>query len=221
MQNDSVVAFVLPFALYLIFLGLRIPLHADAKLEYSIRICVVSAAILVLWRKKGSWRPNLPLSSIVLGVGVFAIWIMPDLVWVGYRSHWLFQNSLMGRAESSQPQNFYADWWFLSLRVFGSIVVVPIIEELFWRGWLMRYIIDGDFQKVPIGTFRPFAFIVTALLFASEHGAFWDVGLAAGLAYNWWIVRSRNLTDCIIAHSVTNACLAAYVIGFHQWQYWL
>jgi len=101
-------------------------------------------------------------------------------------------------------------------------VAVPILEELFWRGWLMRWIIDPqDFEKVPLGTFAPAAFWLTAILFASEHGSFWDVGLAAGIVYNWWMIRTRNLWDCIIAHAVTNALLAAYVIGAGQWQYWL
>ena len=64
-------------------------------------------------------------------------------------------------------------------------------------------------------------FIVTAILFATEHGPFWDVGLLAGVIYNWWMMRTRNLADCMIAHGVTNACLAAFVISRGQWQYWL
>jgi membrane protease YdiL (CAAX protease family) len=59
------------------------------------------------------------------------------------------------------------------------------------------------------------------VLFASEHGAFWDVGLAAGILYNWWMVRTRSLADCILAHAVTNGCLAAYVLAGGHWQYWL
>jgi CAAX prenyl protease-like protein len=99
---------------------------------------------------------------------------------------------------------------------------VPILEELFWRGWLMRWLIDSkDFERVPLGTFAPAAFWLTALLFASEHGSFWDVGFAAGIVYNWWMIRTRNLWDCILAHAVTNAVLATYVIGAGQWQYWL
>ena len=67
----------------------------------------------------------------------------------------------------------------------------------------------------------PQAFWFTAVLFASEHGAFWDVGLAAGILYNWWMIRTRSLADCILAHAVTNGCLAAYVVAGGHWQYWL
>ncbi|MBM3791630.1 MAG: CAAX prenyl protease-related protein, partial [Acidobacteria bacterium] len=114
-----------------------------------------------------------------------------------------------------------ADPVFLIFRIAGTSVLVPIIEELFWRGWLMRYLIVADFRRVPLGTYSALSFWVTALLFASEHGPYWDVGLMAGVAYNWWMVRSGNLADCILAHAVTNACLAAYVVIGGAWQYWL
>ena len=78
-----------------------------------------------------------------------------------------------------------------------------------------------DFTRIPVGTYHAEAFWIVALLFASEHGSFWDVGLVTGVIYNWWAIRTRNLTDCVIAHAVTNTCLAIYVIGWGQWQYWL
>jgi hypothetical protein len=85
----------------------------------------------------------------------------------------------------------------------------------------MRWLIQKDFLSVPLGSYLPSAFWITAILFASEHGPYWDVGLAAGLLYNWWMVRTRSLADCILAHAVTNACLAAYVVCAGKWQYWL
>ena len=110
---------------------------------------------------------------------------------------------------------------FLVFRVLVSVLIVPVIEELFWRGWMMRWIVNNRFTTIPIGTWNAQAFWIVAALFASEHGSYWDVGLLTGIVYNWWAIRTRNLTDCIIAHAVTNACLAAYVIGWNQWQYWL
>jgi CAAX prenyl protease-like protein len=220
-EPAGTLAYVLPFALFIGFLGLRSLLPLPPQIEYPLRLVVVSAAIVFFWGKSGIWRPRFALASVLVGLGVFIIWILPDLLWPGYRSHWIFQNIVTGKAASSIPLAVYDDWLFLSIRVLGSALVVPIIEELFWRGWLMRYAIDANFRKVPLGTFRPLSFVITAVLFASEHGPFWEVGLLAGLAYNYWIVRTKSLADCMVAHAVTNACLAAYVIGFHQWQYWL
>jgi len=101
------------------------------------------------------------------------------------------------------------------------VVNVPVLEELFWRGWLMRWLVSTDFSKVPLGAFTSQSFWIVAVLFASEHGSYWDVGLAAGVLYNWWMVRTRSLGDCMVAHAVTNACLAWYVLVHDHWQYWL
>ena len=60
-----------------------------------------------------------------------------------------------------------------------------------------------------------------ALLFAAEHGPYWDVGLAAGIIYNYWMVRTRSLGDLIWAHAITNAALCAYVLYTHKWEFWL
>ena len=77
------------------------------------------------------------------------------------------------------------------------------------------------FQRVPLGTFQSRAFWITAVLFALEHGPYWDVGLATGAIYNWWMVRTRSVEDCIWAHAVTNGCLSAFVVSQGRWEYWL
>lgn len=132
-----------------------------------------------------------------------------------------FQNSITGIARSTLPVSLKANGFFIAVRVLESAILIPIVEELFWRGWLMRWTIRPDFENVPVGQYTPFSFCIVALLFASEHGPYWDVGLVAGVAYNWWMVRTRNLSDCMLAHGVTNALLAAYVLWFDQWQYWM
>jgi hypothetical protein len=71
-----------------------------------------------------------------------------------------------------------------------------------------------------LGAWSARAFWVVAVLFAAEHGALWDVGLAAGVLYNGWMVRTKSLCDLILAHGVTNLCLSAYVIFAGKWQYW-
>jgi CAAX prenyl protease-like protein len=85
----------------------------------------------------------------------------------------------------------------------------------------MRYLIRAEFLGVPLGTYSSMAFWVTALLFATEHGPFWEVGLLAGVAYNIWLIRTKSLGDAILAHAVTNVCLAGYVIGLQKWTYWM
>jgi len=166
--------------------------------------------------------PSKPLLSILVGIGVFVVWVAPDAIAPWWHHSILFDNAVMGHPAGNTPPASKNDPIFLLFRVAISVIAVPILEELFWRGWLMRWIIDSrDFERVPLGTFSYSSFWLVAVIFASEHGSFWDVGLAAGIAYNWWMVRTRNLWDCILAHAVTNGILAAYVIAAGQWQYWL
>ena len=153
-------------------------------------------------------------------MAIFVAWIGPDLLWPGLRQHWLFHNLITSPAHPTLPPEARTSPYFLFFRITGSALVVPVVEELFWRGWLMRWLIAHNFKNVPLGAYSPAAFWVTALLFATEHGAYWDVGLLAGIAYNALLIRTRNLADCILAHAVTNGCLAWHVLAAGQWQYW-
>jgi uncharacterized protein len=127
----------------------------------------------------------------------------------------------MGRLKSSIDAPLLKDPMVLFFRSIRAILLVPIIEELFWRGWLMRWIVNTEFWRVPLGAWSASAFWLTAVLFASEHGPYWDVGLLAGVIYNWWMIRTRSLGDCIVAHAVTNAALCGYVVATGKWEYWL
>ncbi len=203
----------------LLLVGLP-PLGLPHLVEQVIRIGVIGAILLTVSRPVIDLRPSRPVGSVVVGLAVFLVWIGPDLVVPGWHEGPLFSNGIVGRPESSFPEAGRANPLALALRTLRAAVLVPILEELFWRGWLPRWAIDTRFERVPLGTYTPAIFIVTALLFASEHGSYWDVGLAAGVLYNWWMLRTRRLGDCILAHAVTNACLSGYVIGAGQWQFW-
>jgi CAAX prenyl protease-like protein len=158
--------------------------------------------------------------SLFLGAAVFALWIAPDVLFPGYRGHWLFSNSITGSVASGIPENVRGDAAVLLVRGLRASLIVPIVEELFWRAWLMRWLISPDFSKIPLGAYSAQAFWIVAVLFASEHGPYWDVGLATGALYNWWMIRTRSLGDLILTHGITNACLSAYVVAVGKWEYW-
>jgi CAAX prenyl protease-like protein len=186
-----------------------------------VRLCVLTAVLWFFSRDVIDLHAAHLLPSAALGVGVFALWILPGELFPHYREHWLFQNSLTGTLQSSLSSESRSDGWILALRTMRAVFVVPVIEELFWRAWLMRWLISPRFEEVRLGSYNLQAFWLTAILFATEHGPFWDVGLMAGIVYNWWMVRTRSLGDCILAHAVTNACLCGYVLATHKWEYWL
>jgi len=214
------VPFVAPFAVLILLPVVRHHL-ALGPWELPLRAVVLAAVLLVCSRKVIDLRLRSPLGSVLIGGVVFLVWVAPDLLWPEYRQHWLFQNALTGAVSSSLAPAWRNSWMVLASRSVRSVILVPIIEELFWRGWLMRWLVNADFRKVPLGAYTPRSFWITALLFASEHGPYWEVGLAAGIAYNWWILRTGKLGDCILAHAVTNGVLSAYVILGGKWEYWM
>ena len=219
-MKHPAVPYVAPFAVFLALLviGPKLPF---GTWEQPLRVILLALALLFFSRGVIDWRPARPLASILLGLAVFAVWVAPDLVLPGYREHWLFQNAITGTLKSSLPIEYRTDLVVLVSRSLRAVVLVPVIEELFWRGWLMRWLIDNNFKRVPLGAYSALSFWVTALLFASEHGPYWEVGLLAGIAYNWWIIRTKRLSDCILAHAVTNAVLSGFVILTGRWQYWM
>ena len=212
--------YVAPFVVFLGFLALQSYVNLPAVPAQLLWLVGVTASIFVFSRRVLDFRVRYWTGSIALGVGVFVLWIGPDLLFPDYRSHWLFSNSLTGSVKAGLPEADRGNLLVLLLRGMRAALVVPIVEELFWRAWLMRWLIDQDFHKIPLGTYAAQAFGIVAILFAVEHGPFWDVGLACGILYNWWMVRTRSLGDLILAHGITNACLSAYVVAAGRWEYW-
>ncbi len=204
----------------MIFLGLQQYALLPVNIDYPLRVILLAAVLWVFSRDVIDLRCSQTLGTILLGVAVFAIWVAPDVLFPAYRQSVLFQNSMFGHIKTTVPDAVLTSPIVLWSRIIRAVVIVPILEELFWRGWLMRWIISPRFEDVKLGTYSATAFWVTALLFASEHGSYWDVGLIAGIAYNWWMIRTKSLGDCILAHAVTNGCLCWYVVATRHWEYW-
>jgi uncharacterized protein len=219
-QKYPSVPYIAPFLAFLLFLAVSGRHLISAYWEAPLWVLVLGFICVRLWPREISVVPVRPWASITLGILVFAIWIAPDLVTPGYRNAPLFTNAITGKLHSSLKPAELQSHWILFWRTLRAVAVVPVVEELFWRAWLMRWLINPDFYKVRLGTYAPLAFWATAILFASEHGPYWDVGLVTGIIYNFWLIRTRSVADCILAHAVTNGVLSAYVIASSQWQYW-
>ncbi len=214
------VRYVAPLVVFFILLALfpKLPLPEDW--QAPLRVLILAAVCIACWPRSLSFRPTNLVASIAVGAAVFFLWIAPDILIPGYRATPLFSNVIVGHTHSSLPPVALRSHWILFWRTARAMLIVPIIEELFWRAWLMRWLINTDFWKVSLGTYTPFSFVLTAILFASEHGPYWDVGLLTGFVYNWWMIRTKSVANCILMHAVTNGLLSAYVIWWAQWQYW-
>ncbi len=213
--------YLAPFAAFMLLLLVAPRLPFGVRTVSILRLAILALVLLVCSRGVIPLRVPHWLTSIALGVAVFALWIAPDVLFHNWRESPFFHNGLTGRVEGPPSLASRSDPLVLALRFVRAVLIVPIVEELFWRAWLPRWIDRAkDFREVPLGQYSRAAFWLTAILFASEHGALWDVGLAAGLLYNWWMKRTRSLGDLILAHAVTNACLSVYVLTRGRWEYW-
>ena len=221
MSRSQAVPYVAPFVIFLALIGLNHLWPMAALTDEIVRLAVMLAVLFLVARPAMSFHVVKWGASMLVGVAIFVLWIAPDLLFPQYRSFFLFDNSVVGTARSSLTEAARHDVPVLFLRTLRAVAIVPIVEELFWRGWLLRWVINSDFEKVPLGSYSALSFWAVALLFASEHGPYWDVGLMAGIIFNWWMIRTKSLGDLILAHAVANACLSGYVIAAGKWEYWL
>ena len=217
---DNSVSWFGPFAVFMAWLAIDSLLPIGNPGKEILRDVVLLGSIVIfsssiLPRSAPHWLP-----SIAIGLGVFALWIAPDLLIPGWRSNVVFQNSITGHLKTSIPPGELTPV-MLALRTARAALLVPVIEELFWRGWLPRWIQNTKFSTIPLGTYTTFAFWATAVLFAMEHGPYWEVGLLCGIIYNWWMRRTRSLGDLILVHAVTNLALSLYVIATGRWTFWM
>lgn len=215
------IAWVGPFAVFIAWLALDKYLPLENPLKEVVRDLVILGAIIGFSRRIVV-RLRAPhwVASVVLGLAVCALWVAPDVLVPGWRDHWLFQNGVTGKLKTSIPPEELTPL-MLVLRTMRAALLVPILEELFWRGWLPRWLQDTRFERVPLGQYTPLAFWGTALLFAAEHGPYWEVGLLTGIIYNWWMKRTGSLGDLVLTHAVTNLALSLFVIATARWVFWM
>jgi CAAX prenyl protease-like protein len=210
-----------PFVAFMILLALFRNVSLPELTSQSLFVGVMAIVIYVLARPVLNFKVHRFLPSLILGVLTFFLWIGPDLISPAWRHLPIFDNAFLGHPEGSLSEAERSNAVVLLIRSLRAAIIVPIVEELFWRAWLMRWIISPRFESIALGAYAPFAFWIVALLFASEHGSYWDVGLATGILWNWWMIRTKSLGDLILVHAVTNACLCAYVVLYGKWEYWL
>lgn len=211
---------VLPFALYMAFLALEGVLPdlvpaIDVRWVYPVKIAAVVAA---LWYYRAVYsellvRPDRLWAGLIapaVGLAVFVLWINLDAGWMN-----------LGGGAGYDPRDSGGDfdWTLLLLRLAGAALVVPIMEELFWRSFLLRWIQQQDFLALEPARIGLRAILISSLLFGVEH-SLWLAGIVAGLAYAWLYRAAGNLWPPIIAHATTNLVLGLWVLNTGNWQFW-
>jgi exosortase E/protease (VPEID-CTERM system) len=207
-QSDNPTAvFLMPLLVILAAGMLSHSLSGRFEWFYPLRLfaCV---AVIVIYRRhlaaldwRWSWRGPL------LGIGVFIIWI------IGV--HFLAPDQGMPEPLAAAPP--WLRWSWIVCRVAGSVLTVPLAEELAYRGFLMRRLQSRDFDSLAYERVGWFAIAASAVLFGAAHGALWLPGCVAGFAYGWIVRRQGHLGEAVTAHMMTNFLVAAVVLGSGNW----
>ena len=175
----------------------------------------VCAGLLFWYRREYEFNGvRQPLVALGIGIVVCVLWISPQ-AFFGFAP----------RTEGFNPTVFaeqpVAYWSTVALRFLRLVVIVPLVEEIFWRGFLLRYFVDEKFDRVPFGTFTWLSFAAVTVGFMLVHSTpDWPAALVTGALYNWVAYRTRSLGACVLAHAMTNLLLGIWIMNTRQWGFW-
>ena len=210
-KKSSCIPYIFPFALFAVCIYVGLLFNISQSFMYPVKTVLVALSLIYFWnvykqeiRFSFSWLP------VISGILVFCIWVVFEGMY-----------PQIGHSEFN-PYDYasgYGVYFIITFRLIGATLVVPLMEELFWRSFALRFAIKSDFKSVPLGQFSWFSFIFISILFGLEHER-WLVGIFAGMVYSGTLYRSKNLFDPILSHTTTNLLLGVYVLSTHQWYFW-
>ncbi|MFZ4777724.1 MAG: CAAX prenyl protease-related protein [Terrimicrobiaceae bacterium] len=225
-KKSPLAAYVVPFALFMAGLALVEAVRTLGGTSgsffllkpeywvYPLQTLVCGGALVFYWKQYDFGSGRGWIAAPVAGLLVLGLWLSPQVL-LGFPP----------RTTGFDPTVFSETpliYWLTVLARFARLVViVPLVEEIFWRGFLMRYLIREDFQSLPLGTYAARSFFGVAGLFMLVHSmADWPAAFATGLIYNGLLVRTKSLTACVAAHAITNLGLGIYIMTTRQWGFW-
>ncbi len=215
------VPYVAPMATFLLFTNLEgyLPL-AWYPAAYAAKVVVVTAVVIACrstWRDLRPW-PSAGTLMLAVGIGLAV-----TAAWVGLDGLYPTTDSLGKRAgfDPGSISSVAGRLGFIAVRLFGLVLLVPLFEELFWRSFAIRYLVDpDDFTRVPVGKVTPMAAIVTAVVFAMAHPVEWLPAVLTGLAWAWLVYRTKSVSACVVSHVTANLALGVYVLTAQDWKFW-
>lgn len=222
-DRRKLIAFTLPMAVFVTLSALAGALRNMggaawlASPEYWIypaQALICGGIVAWFWREYKLGAPRQAWFALAIGLVVFALWIAPQQ-FLGFAP----------RLTGFDPEVF-ADkpalyWATVILRFARLVIVVPLVEEIFWRGFLLRYLIRENFTEIAMGTFSWLSFVVVTVLFGFTHSRpDWIPALICSALYNLVAYRTRSLSSCVIAHAVTNLLLGVWIMQTRQWGFW-
>ena len=207
---------VIPFIVFIVLTWLptiipRTILPGAGYILYALKTVVTA---YLLWRFRRYYVElsfRFHWSAPLAGVLVIVAWVGLDGTYplLGTRAGF----------DPIQTPDFFLRVLVVFFRLAGAVLVVPIMEELFFRSWMARWVINPDFTSVAVGKFTWPSLVITTGLFALGHHE-WLPGILAGLVFHGYVLWKKRLGDAIMAHAVANLVLGIYVLRTQRWEFW-
>lgn len=239
-RKDRLLAHVAPLVafqllLLLLQLGKNSPdapwyVRAPEQWVYPLQTLICGALLVWWWKQYQFDCPS--ATSITLGIlagsiGI-ALWILPCEVFhrSGYDKEsagWLGYLGVQARTNGFDPADAPAPFLAITLRFLRMVVVVAVLEEVFWRGFLMRWLVPTHHGvwTVPFGTHHWRALVGSVLgVVIVHHTADYAAAFFWALILYFLAVRTRSLTACVVAHGTANLILGIYVMATGRYGFW-
>jgi exosortase E/protease (VPEID-CTERM system) len=213
-EGNSTAAYLAPLMALLVIILVARAFSTGFDWFYPVRVLGTAAVIWFFWKNRMT-RLDLAdiwsIKAIAIGVAVFIVWVGLERALGNTDTSSVIPGSL-----AEMPIGLAAAW--LIFRVLGSVITVPIAEELAFRGYVLRRLISSDFDKISPRFTWP-SFLLSSVMFGALHGQ-WLAGTMAGMFYAWAMYRRSRLGDAIMAHATTNALISADVMLCGNWNLW-
>jgi uncharacterized protein len=222
LTRRKLAAFLLPMVAFFLLLALNRVLRQMggswlASPEYWIypaQTIICGALLIWFWREYDLGAARRVVFTGAVAFVVVALWIAPQAL-LGFAPR---LDGFNPDVLSGQTGPYWATILFRFLRL---VVVVPLVEEIFWRGFVLRYFINEKFWAVPIGAFSWTSFTVVTVGFGFAHSrADWIAAFIASALYNCVAYRTKTLSSCVLAHAITNLLLGLWIMKTRQWGFW-
>jgi CAAX prenyl protease-like protein len=215
-EGSPAYARVVPFVIFVGLTSLQGLFGEDSC--YWIYALKTAVGAWLIWEMRPfveEMRWTLSWEAVAVGVAVCAVWVGLDGIYPrlakldeGWNPHRQF------------GQGSVAAWFYIVVRMGGSSIIVPPLEEVFYRSFVYRYLVKIDFRAMPLGRFHALSFCVTSIGFGLVHPDRWLAGILCGLAYQGLVVRKNRLGDAMTAHAITNFLLGIWVVWKGAWNFW-
>jgi len=219
------IPYVVPFVLYLLFSQVAAHYSDLYPWLYIATIVMVSGATIYLLSGRSLFRPHKNIFPGIL-VGILGIisWILLsashlDESVISLLPVWLQPESRLGFNPFEEIASPIFTWVFILFRFLGLALLVPVVEEIFWRGFLLRWVISADWEEQPIGIFTLRSFLWIVLLFTLAHPEFFAAAVYCALM-NLLLYWKKDLWLCVVAHGTSNLLLGIYVLLTGSWVLW-